>query len=75
MLPNHLPHGKGRAVNNNNHAGKGDSPRPVNFEVYQQNFDLIFRKNKIAPETENLQTISDDGSSDSSGNQKEPLPG
>jgi len=75
MLQNPSPHGKRCAVNNNNQAGKGDSPRPVSLLVYHQNYDAIFRKNKIAPETENLQTISDDGSSDSSGNKKEPLPG
>lgn len=33
-------------------AGKGDSPRPVNREVYMENYDLIFRK----PNTEAKQT-------------------
>lgn len=27
-------------------AGKGDKPRPVDFKKYQENYDLIFRKNK-----------------------------
>ena len=30
--------------NANNQAGKGDKPRPVNFAVYQENYDSIFRK-------------------------------
>jgi hypothetical protein len=33
-------------------AGKGDSPRPVNLEVYMANYDSIFRK----PNTEAKQT-------------------
>jgi hypothetical protein len=27
-------------------AGKGDTPRPVNAEVYGQNYEDIFRKDK-----------------------------
>jgi hypothetical protein len=30
-------------------AGKGDSPRPVNAEVYGQNYEDIFRKDKPTP--------------------------
>jgi hypothetical protein len=30
-------------------AGKGDSPRPVNAEVYGQNYEDIFRKDKPQP--------------------------
>jgi hypothetical protein len=33
-------------------AGKGDTPRPVNREVYMANYDSIFRK----PNTEAKQT-------------------
>jgi hypothetical protein len=29
---------------NNNQAGKGDSPRPVNGETYRDHYDEIFRK-------------------------------
>ena len=32
----------------NNQAGKGDSPRPVNLTIYQENYDDIFRK-KVWP--------------------------
>jgi hypothetical protein len=31
-------------------AGKGDSPRPVNAEVYGQNYEDIFRKDKPQPQ-------------------------
>jgi hypothetical protein len=30
-------------------AGKGDSPRPVNAEVYGQHYEDIFRKDKPQP--------------------------
>jgi hypothetical protein len=33
-------------INTNNQAGKGDTPRPVNAEVYGQNYEDIFRKAK-----------------------------
>jgi hypothetical protein len=31
-------------------AGKGGSPRPVNAEVYGQNYEDIFRKDKPTPQ-------------------------
>lgn len=34
----------------NGEAGKGDSYRPVNQRVYDDNYDFIFRKGKYAPE-------------------------
>ncbi len=30
--------------NNTNQAGKGDSPRPINLTIYQENYDSIFKK-------------------------------
>ena len=30
--------------NSNNQAGKGDAPRPVNLDVYAENYEAIFRK-------------------------------
>ena len=36
-------------------AGKGDTPRPVNAEVYGQNYEDIFRKDK-PPTTETNET-------------------
>jgi hypothetical protein len=34
-------------------AGKGDSPRPVNAEVYGQNYEDIFRKQDVPQEINN----------------------
>jgi len=31
-------------------SGKGDTPRPVNAEVYGQNYEDIFRKDKPTPQ-------------------------
>ena len=31
-------------------AGKGDSPRPVNAEVYGKHYEDIFRKDKPTPQ-------------------------
>lgn len=31
---------------NDNQAGKGDAPRPINLTIYQENYDAIFRKDK-----------------------------
>lgn len=44
-------------------AGKGDTPRPVNAEVYGQNYDDIFRKPQT---TENNESEAKDntGTSD-----------
>jgi len=46
-------------------AGKGDTPRPVNAEVYGQNYEDIFRKDKPQT-TENNETkdASDTGKGD-----------
>jgi hypothetical protein len=41
-----LPAMEGRSAMS---AGKGDSPRPVNAEVYGQNYEDIFRKDKPQP--------------------------
>jgi hypothetical protein len=32
---------------NNSNAGKGDKPRPVNLQKYEQNWENIFRKKTI----------------------------
>lgn len=42
-------------------AGKGDTPRPVNAEVYGQNYDDIFRKDK--PQTTTNETENTDDTS------------
>ncbi len=44
-------------------AGKGDKPRQVNREVYETNYDLIFRKPKITLSEEDLKQMKDDLSS------------
>lgn len=31
-------------------AGKGDKPRPVDFKRYGENFDRIFRNQKLSPD-------------------------
>lgn len=31
-------------MSDKNQAGKGDSSRPVNLTIYQENYDSIFRK-------------------------------
>ena len=41
-------------------AGKGDTPRPVNAEVYGQNYDDIFRKTQTT-ETNESKNQSDNG--------------
>lgn len=43
-------------------AGKGDRKRPVNQEVYGQNYDDIFRKDKPQT-TENNETENTDDTS------------
>lgn len=43
-------------------SGKGDTPRPVNPEVYGQNYDDIFRKDKQQISTENDNISSSDDS-------------
>lgn len=40
---------------NNNMAGKGDKPRPVNFKKYQENYEFIFGKKKKQNESCNIQ--------------------
>ena len=35
-------------MSNSKQAGKGDKPRPVKKEVYNENFDLIKGRGKIA---------------------------
>jgi len=37
-------------------AGKGDTPRPVNAEVYGQNYDDIFRKPQTTETNETKNT-------------------
>jgi len=32
-----------------NEAGKGDKRRPTNQEVFNNNYDIIFKKNKAEP--------------------------
>lgn len=32
--------------NQNKQAGKGDTYRPVNKRIYDENYDYIFRRNK-----------------------------
>ena len=44
-------------------AGKGDTPRPVNAEVYGQNYEDIFRKDKPQT-TENNETENTDDTSE-----------
>jgi len=34
-------------------SGKGDTPRPVNAEVYGQNYEDIFRKQDVPQEINN----------------------
>lgn len=36
-------------------AGKGDTPRPVNFKKYQENYEAIFGKKKKQNESCNIQ--------------------
>jgi hypothetical protein len=43
-------------------AGKGDTPRPVNQEVYGQNYDDIFRKEKPQTTETNETENTDDTS-------------
>lgn len=39
-------------------AGKGDTPRPVNFKKYQENYEFIFGKKKKQNESSNIQTTT-----------------
>ena len=43
-------------------AGKGDTPRPVNAEIYAQNYEDIFRKEKPQPTETNETENTDDTS-------------
>jgi hypothetical protein len=44
-------------------AGKGDAPRPVNTEVYGQNYNDIFRKTQTT-ESNECKTKNNTGKSD-----------
>jgi hypothetical protein len=50
-----LPAMEGRSAMS---AGKGDSPRPVNAEVYGQNYEDIFRKPSTEARIKLLELIS-----------------
>jgi hypothetical protein len=54
-------------------AGKGDTPRPVNAEVYGKNYNSIFRKTKwqTTQKTTDSESLQDDQDS-SLGNNELP---
>ena len=50
--------------NFNNQAGKGDAPRPVNLQVYQDNYEEIFRKKTWPHDPEPFESPDHDNDSE-----------
>jgi len=51
-------------MSNTNQAGKGDKPRPVDIDVYGQNFDAIFRKKSWPNDPEPFESEDHDNDSE-----------
>ena len=50
--------------NSNNQAGKGDAPRPVNLDVYAENYEAIFRKQTWPNDPEPFESPDHDNDSE-----------
>ena len=51
-------------MKNTNQAGKGDAPRPVNLDVYAENYEAIFRKNTWPHDPEPFESPDHDNDSE-----------
>ena len=45
-------------------AGKGDTPRPVNLDVYSENYEAIFRKKQWPNDPEPFESQDHDNDSE-----------
>lgn len=51
-------------MSNPNQAGKGDAPRPVNLDVYSENYEAIFRKKTWPNDPEPFESPDHDNDSE-----------